>query len=112
MKGHLKTIARAAKMSDDNRKAFINILDTAKQHNINVHVVTGPVYKELAEKENFQRYYSEVIEFLAEMKLVYPQLNVIEEIATFPREQMTRVDHIIHEAAPGYTDFVAEQILK
>jgi len=107
----LRAVARERfRVSDSNRSALKRIQDLADLHGIQVYLTHSPLYAGMHEDRAFREDYAQAMSFLDEVARRSPNLHHLDEVVTFPEDQMQTFDHVTHRAALIYTRRLVEQV--
>ena len=97
-------------MSEANQASIATLITLADQYNIQLYFVSAPLYEGLANDEQFQAYYNQILTTLNQLSQGSDNVHVLETIITFPADQMESPDHIMDAAAERYTSLLAAAI--
>jgi len=111
MNRHLSRLGNIDQViSGINLIALKEIAALAAEHRIEVYLAYGPQYEGLHDHVVFTDYLARQRAFLAEFAAGYDHVHYLDNVSTFPAEQMENVDHVTHEAAERYTDDLIAKI--
>jgi len=107
----LRAVARERfRVSAINRSALERIRDLAQHYGFQVYLTHSPLYAGMHENRAFREDYAQAESFLDEVVRGSPNLHHLDEVITFPEDQMQTFDHVTHEAAEVFTRRLAEQV--
>lgn len=99
------------KVSPPNRAGLEALGKLAGEHGFDVYLVNGPMHRETARRDDFQRYQRQKQARLRAIAAPYPRLHVVDHLETFSARQMeTCVDHVIPSVAPRFTRATARAV--
>jgi hypothetical protein len=98
-------------LSNTNRQSLEHIISLAEKHQFDVYLANSPIYEKLYQQKEFQGYYNQVREMLRRYANSSPRVHyILQEPATFPKEEMENADHLIYPAAKQYTQQLVQAI--
>ncbi len=97
-------------LSSANQESLKSIVALAEKHNFNVYLTNSPIYEGLNENKDFLAYYQQVKKIFQEFDKRSDKVHYIQELITFPKEQMQNADHLVESSAKVYTKKLAEKI--
>jgi hypothetical protein len=99
-------------VSPENRAALERIGALADQHGFDVYLVNAPVYRGIAEAPAFRRHQRHVAALLAGVDERYARVRYVPREFHFERAVMQNGDHLLADAAKGYTRGLAAEIVR
>ncbi len=102
---------RAFRLSPINHLALARLRELAEQHGFEVYMVDSPVYDRLHVSVEFQAYFRQVRQMLADFAAMSPRIHYLEGVPrVFPADRMVNADHLVHTASMEYTQRVVDAI--
>ncbi len=113
-KRHLKSVKeKQFNLSYPNQKSLEAIIQLAEKYDFDVYLTNSPIYEELYRDKDFQAYYSQVQQKLAEFSARSDKLHyIMREPMTFTKQEMDNADHLIESSAKVYTQRLVSEIKK
>ena len=114
LKRHLRFLSNETfKLSRDNERSLRRIASLAKEHDFDVYIASAPVYRGLAESNEFREYFRQVQESLAGFAGEGSRVHLIfDPPMEFSAAEMQNADHLVLAAANRYTEALAARILQ
>jgi hypothetical protein len=110
--GHIKFVTENRfALSEANKTAMAQLVTLAEREEMNVYLVSSPLYEGLAGNELFQAYDAELDRTLDSFAASSEYVHHLPVLSVYASDQMQNVDHVVYEGALRYTKEVAQAVL-
>jgi hypothetical protein len=100
----------ARAISEENERAFGEIVALAERHRFTLHIMSSPLVDEVMRAPAVAERWSAVRARLRELAATSGRVHLVDEVAGFVVGQMQGVDHIDCEVVPSYTRWLAQRL--
>lgn len=111
--GHRRSVRKYPfHVTSQNEQALEQIRRLADEHQIDVYVVSSPMYAGMFRDRKIRRRLKEVETMLTQWTSTSPRLHFVRGIERFSANEMQNADHVLEAAAAQFTRRTARKISK